>query len=274
MNSPRYPPIGDYALIGDCHSAALVSRHGSIDWCCMPRFDSASCFGRLLDWDRGGYCAIHAADPGYEATHSYLGDTLVLETLFRTSGGEARLVDCFTMHRGGAQGPYQQLLRVVEGVRGRVEFQLRIAIRFDYGEISPWLRLHAPRAWSAVGGNDGLEISGDWDLERDDEQVLAGAATVAAGERVRLSLVALRPEHLDERAPTPADPDERDVRLERTIEWWDRWARSICLDGPYGPGVRRSALVLKALTNAPTGAVAAAPTTSLPEAVGAERNWE
>src|SRR5690349_4960348 len=129
----HYPDIGDYALIGDCHAAALVSSDGSIDWCCLPRFDARSCFGRLLDWQLGGYCAITPADEECSQFRRYLGDTLVLETTFRTPGGEIRLIDCFTMRTGGRKEPYRQILRIAEGVRGRVPLQLRIAPRFDYG---------------------------------------------------------------------------------------------------------------------------------------------
>jgi GH15 family glucan-1,4-alpha-glucosidase len=136
MTVDRYRPVGDYAFIGDCHSMALVSREGSIDWCCMPRVDSASVFGRLLDADRGGFCSI-TVDEDIPVSRRYLDDSLVLETTFRGPSGEARLLDCFTMRQGGARQPYRQLLRVVEGVRGWLSFRLHAAIRFDYGEVQP-----------------------------------------------------------------------------------------------------------------------------------------
>jgi GH15 family glucan-1,4-alpha-glucosidase len=116
--SDPFPPIGDYALIGDCHSAALVSRVASVDWCCLPRFDSAAVFGRLLDWERGGHCQIEPNETSYSSSRDYLTDTLVLVTTFFAPGGEVRLYDCFTMREGGSREPYRQLLRVVEGVRG------------------------------------------------------------------------------------------------------------------------------------------------------------
>src|SRR5919199_504482 len=119
----RYRPIGDYALISDCHSVALVSREGSIDWCCMPRVDSASVFGRLLDADRGGSCEL-GGDGDASVARRYVGDSLVLETTFRASSGEARLLDCFTMREGGARQPYRQLLRVVEGLRGWLQLEV------------------------------------------------------------------------------------------------------------------------------------------------------
>src|SRR5690348_6740493 len=113
----RYPPIADYGFIADCHSAALVSRAGSIDWCCMPRFDAASCFGRLLDWDRAGHCSLHA-DGLEETSRRYVEGSLVLETTFRAKTGSARLTDCLTMREGGKRDPHRQLLRVFDGTKG------------------------------------------------------------------------------------------------------------------------------------------------------------
>src|SRR5438270_9435949 len=126
-----YAPISDYALIGDCHSAALVSREGSIDWCCLPRFDSGSTFGRLLDSEHGGYCSIEPrADGPWEYARAYLQDTLVLETTLHGPTGEAKLLDCFTITQDGSEPDPPQILRVVEGVRGSVEFEVRVAPRF------------------------------------------------------------------------------------------------------------------------------------------------
>lgn len=156
MTAERYPAIADYAMIGDCHSAALVSRSGSVDWCCMPRMDGGSCFGRLLDWDKGGYCGVGAR--GAESHRRYVDDTMVLETTIRTVTGEALLLDCFTVKPGGSTDPYRQLLRVIEGRRGTVTLDVCVAARFDYGGVRPWLRLHRPRVWSIVGGNDALVV--------------------------------------------------------------------------------------------------------------------
>ena len=274
MAGDPYPPIGDYALIGDCHSVALVSRHGSIDWCCMSRFDSGSSFGRILDWEKGGYCSIEPTEPGDEPLRTYVEDTLVLATTFRTSGGEAVLNDCFAMRRGGARTPRRQLLRFVEGKQGRVELRLRIAPRFDYGGVRPWIRHHGRRLYSAVGGDDALVLSGDIELSPSDEHGLEAVFTVRPGERVRLSIVSIEPERIDPDPPEPPDPDELDRRFDETVKWWRRWSSGDHLDGPDGPAAKRSAIVLKALTNATTGAVVAAPTTSLPEAIGGGRNWD
>ncbi|MBW8826411.1 MAG: glycoside hydrolase family 15 protein [Acidobacteria bacterium] len=270
-----YPLISDYALIADCHSAALISRRGSIDWCCQPRFDSASDFGRLLDWDRGGFCELAPATDDHSiVSRAYMDDTLVLVTTIEAEGGEARVFDCFTMRAGGAQSPHRQLLRVAEGVRGRVELRATVSPRFDYGGVRPWIRRHGPRSHSAVGGNDALLVSGDIDFEIVDLHDLVGHFAVQAGERRRLSIVYAKPETLDPKVPVPPSDEELDQRLEETISWWQGFASKVMLHGRYGPEARRSALVLKALVHAPTGAVVAAPTTSLPESPGGSRNWD
>lgn len=275
MQSPGpYPAIGEYAMIGDCHAAALVSRAGEIDWCCLPRFDSRSCFGRLLDWNQGGHCAIRPEGDQTTEFRCYLDDTLVLETTFRTPGGEARLLDCFTMRVGGKTAPYRQILRIVEGVRGRVALRLRVAARFDYGAIKPWVRREGVNIYSAIGGSDALVVRCDAPLAMEEQHDIVGSFTVRAGERVRLSLQYRTPEELDGIGSSPLDAAEIDRRLEETLEWWRRWSAQARFDGPDGPGVIRSAITLKALTYAPTGAIIAAPTTSLPEVPGGERNWD
>ena len=269
----RYPRIEDYAFIGDCHSAALVSSQGSIDWCCMPRMDRGSTFGRLLDWDKGGYCQIAPAEPA-ESRRSYLADTMILETVFRTPSGSARVLDCFTTRPGGAARPHRQLLRVVEGIEGQVELAAAISVRFDYGGVQPWLRQHARRTWTAVGGDDAVVLSGDLELEAVGAHDLSARVVAAAGTRARLSITAYRPEQIDPAPPDQPAASELDRRLEATAEWWRAWSAQTRFAGPGRTQVSRSALVLKALTNAPTGAIAAAPTTSLPEAIGADRNWD
>jgi GH15 family glucan-1,4-alpha-glucosidase len=270
----RYPPMGEYALIGDCHSAALVSRSGSIDWCCMPRFDSGSIFGRLLDWDSAGFCSISARHPSAATAREYIKGTLVLVTTFVGRGGEARMYDCFTMREGGATHPHRQLLRIVEGVRGRLNLELMVSPRFDYGEVRPWIRQHGIRMFSAIGGNDALFVTSDVNIEPVSKHDLAASFSVRAGERARLSMQFVRPETLERDTPGPLDPDQCDDRLEETRKWWLRWSSDVSLRGPDEEGAVRSAIVLKGLTNAPTGAIAAAPTTSLPETPGGGRNWD
>jgi GH15 family glucan-1,4-alpha-glucosidase len=272
-DAERYRPIGDYGFLSDCHSVALVSREGSIDWCCMPRVDSASVFGRLLDADRGGCCTIRT-DAEAITSRRYLGDSLVLETTIRCSAGEARILDCFTMRETGAEQPHRQLLRVVEGIRGWLELEFHAAVRFDYGEVKPWLRRRGTGAYSVIGGNDGLLVTSDVDLERSDNHDLVASFNIRAGQRVRFSLQYLPPHRLDLASVGRADAAELDRRLDETIAWWHRWSDRIQLDSLDAAAAKRSATILKGLQNAPTGAIVAAPTTSLPESSGGERNWD
>jgi GH15 family glucan-1,4-alpha-glucosidase len=270
-----YPPIAAYGLIGDCHTAALVSTEGSIDWYCVPRFDSGSCFGRLLDWERGGYCAVHPVGDEWQSFQEYVEDTLVLATTFRTASGEARVLDCLTIPRDGPLHPHRQLLRIVEGQRGLVSFELRVVPRFDYGYLEPWLRHENMNLFTAVGGDDALIIGGDVSLSQAGERSeLESRFSVRGGERVRLSMVFVRPEALDRDPPRRVDPQVLDNHLDDTLAFWRQWQSRFRLEGPEDPSVARSALVLKALSYAPSGAIVAAPTTSLPEADGSERNWD
>jgi GH15 family glucan-1,4-alpha-glucosidase len=269
-----YPPIGDYGLIGDCHSAALVSREGSIDWCCLPRFDSGSAFGRLLDWEHGGCCQIAPVGSGWEATRDYIADTLVLATTFRARGGEARLVDCILVAERPERSHGPNLLRMIEGQRGTVELEIKVAPRFDYGQVTPWMQRHGQRLHSAIGGNDSLVVWCEEELAEDPQHELVGRVRVSAGDRLRLLLRYYPPEQVDSEGAHEPDPDALDEQLEKTISEWRQWASKISLDRGDEAGARRSALVLKALTYGPTGGVVAAPTTSLPEVIGGERNWD
>ena len=249
-----------------------MSVAGSVDWACLTRFDRSSAFGRILDWEHGGHFAIAPVTPA-EVERRYRGDSLVLETTFATDAGEARVVDAFAMRRGGTRAPRNQLLRVVEGVRGRVAFDVVFRPRFDYGTLRPWLRYHEhTRAWTAVGGHSALKLTAPCSLRLDGvDKAIVGRLEVDAGERVGFSVIATTP-HDNDRTAEPAD--EILAHLDETQAWWDAWARGIVATGPYAGAVRRSATVLKGLTCAPTGAMVAAPTTSLPEEVGGERNWD
>ncbi len=265
-------PIADYALIGDCHGAALVRRDGTIDWACVRRFDSGALFAGLLDPARGGRCAIVPRDLR-GVSRRYLDDTNVLETTFRTGSGTARLLDCFTMRRGGRKHPFRQLLRVVEGLRGEVCFDVIVEPRFDYASLSPWLRWHPEhRVFTGVGGDDAFVLISDAALSIDRAAgVLSGTIDVRAGQRSRLSLVAYPPHEM---SLTRLSAEELDQRLDTTIEWWRRWIARGHYEGEFGDVTKRSSLVLKLLTCAPTGAIIAAPTTSLPESIGGSRNWD
>jgi GH15 family glucan-1,4-alpha-glucosidase len=270
--SEGQPPISSYGLIGDRRSAALVSSAGSIDWCCLPRFDSGALFARLLDRD-GGHCAIEAARTG---GRRYLERTLVLETTLLGDDGEARLLDFFLTSEEAEQ---PCLVRVVEGVRGSLDLKVEVAPRFDYGAVSPWLReAGGENAFAAIGGDDGLLIRADFELAVVDHYRLEGELAISEGDRRRLSLDYRRPVELEplERFGE-LDPGRIDAALEQTVEWWRRWFSR--LDGEAlrrDDGVGLSAAVLKALSYEPTGAIVAAPTTSLPEArgLGGERNWD
>jgi len=273
MNTNSYPPIDHYGFIADCHSAALVSKTGSIDWCCMPRIDSSSCFGRILDWEKGGYCQVKPATR-YESKRRYLDRSLVLETIFQTETGKARLIDCFTMRRGGEHDPHRQILRVIDGLRGTVEFRLDVVPRFDFGAIKPWIRSYRQDYHIAIGGCDGLLISGDVAVKMKHRHDMTGTFVVAAGQRKHLSILHRLPESLGENLVDVPDPAELDGRLQETIAWWQTWCTRGQISGPYAEQLQRSAIVLKGLSNAPTGAIAAAPTTSLPESPGGSRNWD
>ena len=269
----KYPPISDYGYISDCHSAALVSRSGSVDWCCMPRIDSKSCFGRLLGWNSGGYCMI-CPSSAFKVSRQYLGDSLILETTFTTESGQAKLLDCFTMREGGTHHPHNQLLRIVEGIKGSVNFRVEIVPRFDYGSIKPWIRKMKNGNHTAIGGSDGLFISGEIALNMREFHDLEGEFTIGQGRRKRLSLVWNQPENLDGTSVKVPAIEELDQRLQQTIDWWHDWTERYTFSGRWSEYVLRSAIVLKGLTNAPTGAIAAAPTTSLPEAPKSSRNWD
>ncbi len=270
----EFPDIGDYALIGDCHSAALVSRAGAIEWCCLPRFDSGSAFGALLDRERGGTCSLTPAVSGdWRSARRYLDDTLVLETTLDGPSGAATIHDLFVAGREDSDVG-RRILRVVEGRRGEVELDLRIAPRFDYGMVRPWIRRLGLRTYSAVGGNDALVIWCEQELEQEPEHELRGRLRVSAGDRIRLLLTYQRPELIS--IDTVEEPDAHvlDQEIEHTLQWWREWAKHVTLDGRDEQPARRSAITLKALTHVPTGAVVAAPTTSLPETMGGERNWD
>jgi len=273
MSTSTYPPIADYGFIADCHSCALVSRSASIDWCCMPRMDSASCFGRILDWSNGGYCQIVPLKK-YEATRRYLDSSMILETTFKTEEGEARVLDCFTMRTGGEHDPHQQILRSIEGVKGTVELRIDVEPRFGYGAVKPWIRKGPNGHFLAIGGHHGLVISGNAPLELKDRHNLAGTCVTEEKKTIYLSIVFSKPEDIDEGMVEVPDIDELGHRLEGTISWWHVWCDKGLFRGRYAPHTKRSAMVLKGLTNAPTGAIAAAATTSLPEHQGGCRNWD
>ena len=271
--SRRYPSLSGYGLISDCHSAALVSGGGSIDWCCMPRFDSGSFFGRLLDWDRGGHCTIAPAATA-DATHQrYEEDSMVLVTTFSTSGGELVVRDLFAMPSSDHADPRRDLIRVARVSRGQVDVRIEIVPRFDYASVRPGIRSHGQGVFTATGGDDGLLIWSDASLAIGDHYDLWATVPLREGEGIRLLLRSALPEELDPHPTESPAADGIDRALRRTVKWWRDWARASD-HAAASAGVRRSAMVLKALTYTPTGAMLGAPTTSLPERVGGPANWD
>jgi len=254
--------IEDYALIGDLQSAALVERNGSIDWLCFPRFDSGACFAALLGTPENGRWLVAPAAGGTPARR-YLPDTMVLETTWENDEGCVRVFD-FMPPRGRAP----DVVRIVEGVRGNVDMRAELVIRFDYGDIVPWVR-RAGHDRVAIAGPDALYLRTPAHTHGENMHTVS-EATVAAGERLPFVLT-WNPSH--EEPPTPVDPD---TALEETVSFWEEWnARCIVpLKGRERDLIHRSLMVLKTLTYAPTGGIVAAPTTSLPESLGGVRNWD
>ncbi|GAA3447372.1 glycoside hydrolase family 15 protein [Planomonospora venezuelensis] len=256
--------IEDYALIGDMQSAALVGRNGSIDWLCLPRFDSPSCFGALLgDEDHGQWWLGPAGTGRSPATRRrYRGETLVLESEWDTPGGTVRVIDFMP-----ARQTNPDLVRIVEGVSGTVEMTTQIRIRFDYGRIVPWVRRTDGGLLHAVGGPDSVWLHSPVPLHSDGYSH-EGTFRVSAGERMAF-LFTWHPSH--EPRPVEIDPFEQ---LTETEALWAEWVEQCTHKGPWREAVVRSLITLKALTYAPTGGIVAAPTTSLPEDLGGVRNWD
>jgi GH15 family glucan-1,4-alpha-glucosidase len=268
-----YPPISDYALIGDCHTAALISRAGSIDWCCLPRFDSDSCFGRLLDWKQGGHFIVSPKRRAY-VSREYVKDSLVLVTTYKSGRNRARVIDFFSMREGGRRRPRRELVRIIEGISGSMQFDVSVVPRFDYGEVKPWIFSGGPKTHFACGSNTGLRIFGDVPLRVGEEHNLHAEVNVRARQKLHIGLEFVRPEEAHTAALRHQPSQELQAHFKETLEWWRNWSDKIVYkDGP-GANIVRSAITLKALTFAPTGAIIAAPTTSLPEQPGGERNWD
>jgi GH15 family glucan-1,4-alpha-glucosidase len=254
-------PLEDYALIGDTHTAALVSKAGSIDWLCLPRFDSGACFAALLGDESHGRWLVAPAGRVKDVRRRYRGDTLVLETEFETRDGVVRVVDCMP-HREHRP----DVVRIVEGVEGRVPMRLQLIVRFDYGTTVPWVRERDHRFW-AIAGPNALVLDTPVHLEGKDLTTVA-EFEVAAGDRVPFVL-SWYPSH--EAPPAARDPFEA---LSQAEETWTDWSARFDPATEWRQAVIRSLVTLKALTYQPTGGIVAAPTTSLPEQLGGVRNWD
>lgn len=268
--------IGDYALIGDCHSTALVDKGGSVDWACFPHFDSPSVFGRILDEKRGGHFTVQP-DSAFSVDRAYLEDTNVLVTNFRTASGVLELTDCMPLGRLDPERPtraagYSSILRRARVLEGSVRVHAVVQARFEYGSFIPRFRMTSERTCEIVGGADALWLTCTRPLVADYEHV-EGTWDLQAGEEVWLE-TAWTVSFKEKRAEEHPDEEELRRRLADTIRFWREWIAQCSYEGDHLSVVRRSALALKALTFAPTGAVVAAPTTSLPEEIGGVRNWD
>ena len=253
--------IEDYGLIGDLQTAALVGRDGSIDWACFPRFDSGACFAALLGTAEHGRWIVAPRTDGWRAGRRYRPNSLVLETEWETDTGIVRMID-FMPPRGKAP----DIVRIVEGIRGEVEMSSELVIRYDYGTTVPWVR-RVDDGRLAVAGPDALCFRTPVE-HRGENMRTIGEFTVHEGERVPFTLTWYPS---NERPP---DAINAEHALEDTMEYWDEWADACAYNGRWQAEVQQSLVVLKSLTYAPTGGMVAAPTTSLPERIGGERNWD
>ena len=265
---PRgYVPIGDYAAIGDGRTVALIARDGSIDWLCLPDLDSPSVFAAVLDADRGGRFALQPEIPA-EVRRRYLPDTNVLETTFTTAQGVVQITDAMALP-GRELGPTRELIRRVDCLAGQVPMRWHVTPAFGYGAARPGLGRRG-RFPVAVAGPDALAVC-SWDAgeAQIDEEAIFGRFEARASSS---ALIALCAAHQEPLVFPSRDGVER--RLEATTAYWRRWAAHRAYDGPWRDAVIRSALALKLLFHAPSGAIAAAATASLPEEIGGERNWD
>ncbi len=254
--------IEDYGLIGDMQTAALVGRDGGVDWLCLPNFDSASCFSSLLGDERHGRWLLAPAEEARSSSRRYRPGTLVLETDFETASGAVRVID-FMPRRG--DGP-PRLMRIVEGLRGNVPMRMTLSLRPDYASISPWIE-PAPDGMLATAGPDSFHLSTSLTLATIDGTT-SSEFVITEGARERLVLSW----HASYRPAPPTEDAES--ALARTEAWWREWSARCTYEGAYRDEVVTSLITLKALTSEPTGAVIAAPTTSLPEDLGGARNWD
>jgi GH15 family glucan-1,4-alpha-glucosidase len=266
-NYPR--PIEDYALIGDCVTAALVARNGSIDWLCWPRFDSDACLAALLGDENNGRWSIAPAEPVIRVERSYRGDTMVLETIFETNSGTVALIDFMPMlHGQSLVSARTAIVRVVEGRRGKVAMELHLALRFDFGSSVPWVtKLDDGLGISAVAGPHRAVLRSPVETHGED---LATTADFIVAEGQSLSFVL---SYGRSHRPIPSAIDTEQART-TTEAFWQEWSSRCQYHGPYRDAVVRSLLTLKALTFRDTGGIVAAPTTSLPEQIGGNRNWD
>ena len=272
----RYPPISTYALIGDCHTAALISHDGSIDWYCPGRFDAPAVFCRMLDAEKGGYMSIEPRDPS-STTRQYLDSTNILETTFRTGSGKVRVTDFMPVsrrqssHKGYDVASAGQIIRLVDGLSGEVDLAVTFKPTFNFARDHTRLAPVSGGVVAHAGGSFLTLSCPSVSLEVDQHGAAKGALKVRAGEQ---HWVVLSDAGTEEKARAALHPHDCQHKLTNTEEYWKKWAARCTYRGRYGENVLRSALTLKMLTYEPTGAIVAAPTTSLPEDIGGVRNWD
>jgi GH15 family glucan-1,4-alpha-glucosidase len=254
--------IEDYALVGDCQTAGLVGNDGSIDWLCLPRFDSGACFAALLGGPQHGRWLLAPRVPVKRVDRAYRDGSLILDTTFETADAEVTVTDCMPM-----RDAVPHLIRIVRGVRGRMPMRTEVVVRFDYGSIVPWVRKGRGGGIRAIAGPDSIRLHSDVPLRGEN------LTTVAEFDVVPRDVVSMvltwHPSHVKE--PHEIDPVEM---VERTERAWREWSAQSTYKGPSRRIVLRSLVTLKALTHTTTGGIVAAPTTSLPEAIGGPRNWD
>jgi len=255
------PRIEDYALIGDLQTAALVSREGAVEWCCLPRFDSGACFAALLGDARNGHWSLAPAGGVQRSTRRYRSGTLILETVVECDTGVVRIID-FMPPRDAAP----DIVRIAEGLDGEVPMRSELVIRFDYGRIVPWVR-RVENARLAVAGPDALCLRTPAATHGEGRSTVS-EFTIRPGERMPFTLTWF-PSHLP--VPEVRDPERE---LDETEGFWRDWTSRSSHAGDHHDEIHESLLILKALTHLPTGGIVAAPTTSLPEAIGGSRNWD
>jgi GH15 family glucan-1,4-alpha-glucosidase len=254
--------IEDYGLIGDLQTAALVGRDGSIDWACFPRFDSGACFAALLGTSEHGRWVIAPHGDAWQTARRYREGTLILETDWECDTGKVRVID-FMPPRG--QAP--DIVRIVGCIDGEVPMDAELVIRFDYGKTLPWVRRTEEATRIAVAGPDALCFRSDVEHRGENLRTVA-EFSVKKGDRIPFTLT-WYPSH-----EAPPEPIDAEQALRDTVDYWTEWVKRCNYDGKWAPVINQSLIVLKALTYAPTGGIVAAPTTSLPERIGGERNWD